>query len=1083
MNSDRKFVGRHLVYPDKTGRRVAEGGCRTTGIDRPQNPNATLVTVLTVCWNSARTIEQTINSVLSQTYRNIEYILVDGGSTDATVDIIRRYERKIDYFVSEPDAGLYFAMNKGLELAQGDLILILNSDDWYAPEAIESLVAAKDYSGCDFVGALAEYIDEETGKIETLRSMPFDDSSYLRMPLRHETMCIPASLYDRLGPYDTRYRILADREYAAKLFEDGATYYEVPRPLLKFRTSGISNTNTELLNSEKDTLLAAHFPFLTVEERNVFNDAALANPDSFGTVANTHARNTKLVKACKALLTDRKGNGGKKWKSVQVHSLIASTNSEYPKISVVLPFHCAENTIELAIRSVLEQDLKELELICIDDCAIDASRNIVEKYCRMDDRVRLIANEKNLGLGASRNAGIRAATGSYIFHLDPDDTIPTNALRLLFDAACKYGSDMVKGAYAACQGLHNKSAANTTIKYPCGVPDEIIAKTRLKESSRLLNTTEGHWSILYEANFARRTPYPTDLKMGQDSIFLVTAFACAQSVTLIPSVVYNYNANPASAMNNFNARKFMDAVEWRRRAWHILNDHGHREIGNRLLSAYWSSEFFEALRQTLKTDEMITFALRLRRALYEAQINQPPNDVSPRLTEEFFHIFHMAEKASFSGNPDKEPPLTIATFSTNDHGGAGTGSQRRVEALRNLGVDAKIHCVFKMTAKSYVHKLPLAKRYPPDLNLMDTRNAWRQCSVTNTSEQPGLKAAELFSKTGAVIDLSDVQATVKSADIAHFHWVVGLLDYAEAARQPLSDKPVVWTLADMNAFTGGCHYSEGCDGYRFECRVCPLLGAESDLAHRNWKLKKAAYSRIRNLNIICPSKWLAHRAAESSLLGDRPIHAIPNALPVDRFQPNEKLAVRREIGLPSDKKLIVFGADSLSNSRKGGDILAKAVKRLQAQGKTKNVEGLFFGANQLDIGIKAHKMGHISDERMLSKIFAAADVFAFPSREDNAPLTVAESLLSGTPVVAFPVGNVPEILNHKETGYIAKYLDIADFTSGLDWLLRTSDTREGLERSLLCAQMAREYNDPAKSARRQMHLYQDILARAKRSCH
>lgn len=142
-------TGKFLRYPAGTGKRLSEGGLRLQQIYKISRPECPLVTVITVCLNSSKTIEQCIESVLQQTYENIEYIIIDGGSTDDTLNILGNYSNSIDYYISEPDRGLYHAMNKGLELASGEYILFLNSDDWYEQDCIQTLVTAKEFSGCD----------------------------------------------------------------------------------------------------------------------------------------------------------------------------------------------------------------------------------------------------------------------------------------------------------------------------------------------------------------------------------------------------------------------------------------------------------------------------------------------------------------------------------------------------------------------------------------------------------------------------------------------------------------------------------------------------------------------------------------------------------------------------------------------------------------------------------------------------------------------------------------------------------------------------------------------------------------------
>jgi glycosyltransferase involved in cell wall biosynthesis len=298
----------------------------------------------------------------------------------------------------------------------------------------------------------------------------------------------------------------------------------------------------------------------------------------------------------------------------------------------------------------------------------------------------------------------------------------------------------------------------------------------------------------------------------------------------------------------------------------------------------------------------------------------------------------------------------------------------------------------------------------------------------------------------------------------------------EGVGPALGDKPIVWTLADMNAFTGGCHYSEGCDGYKRECRDCPLLGGVNDggLAHAGWKRKKAAYAQLKRLHIICPSKWMAERVRESSLLGDKPVHYIPNAFPTQRFTPTHKFVARLRLGLPPDRSLLLFGADSLGNKRKGGEQLRMAIERLKAMGASDNVELVLFGHQTIELPIRSHAMGHVSDDVQLALIYAAADAFIFPSHEDNAPLTVGEAMLCGTPVVAFPVGNVPDLIRHGDTGYIARHLDVDDLVAGIRWVLDTEPSAKIL-RSIRCRTTAEAIHDPDTAAVRHDRIYEEVI--------
>ncbi len=1091
FNEKSRVTGRYLRYPDKTGRRMAEGGLRLQGLFKCSLPNMPLVTIITVCLNSSRTLEQCIQSVLNQTHANIEYIIIDGCSLDGTIELIRQFKDAVDYYVSEPDSGLYHAMNKGLELAGGDYILILNSDDWLVPDCIENLLLAKGYSGTDFVSGLAQYVDQDGNPVQIMRSMPFDAGVRLRMPLRHGTMLLSAQIYNDVGPYDTTYGIIADFHLTIKLFDKGFTHYEIPRPLMFFRNTGVSSSSDhkERLSLERQILLKRIFPFLKGNELKCFGKPAELRPDILKMLAKKYRDETKFIQTLKYYIEDRSANSYIiPWKEYKIDWDKIEGRDFHPLVSIILPMFNAEKTLTQCLDSIISQTMQHFELICIDDAGSDRSSKIAAKYAQHDSRIRLFKNAVNLGLGQTRNKGIRLSRGKYIFHVDPDDIIPENALHLLCDAARKFGSDMIKGAYLHEQALHGKKKAVEKIMLnPHQTP---IVNVSIQTYSDLLRSTEGHWSYLYKSELARAVPYPVDLKMGQDSIFLVNALCRAKTVTIISDVVYHYRSNTDSAINTFNFRKYQDALEWRRRAWHILKDAELPEIGNRLLQAYWGESFFRNLARDVTPKQLDKFFFIFRKVFSEAGITKlsqkPPgflaklfplilagkDDAAFGLMREE-DLTSMIEKTTSVDMLRASGMLRVATFCSFDHGGAGTGTQRRVEALRHYGVDAYI---FSLVVKS---NYPYVKRVIPNLpsvDVTDQMNVWRMVrerAILPVKDIPGYCATELFSLTDSVVNFSEMEDLFDAFDILHFHWVVGMFDF-ERAGNVLAKKPLVWNLADMNAFTGGCHYSEGCEEYQRECQQCRLLGGTTPLAHETWKIKKAAYQELKNLHIICPSQWMAERAAQSSLLGDRPIHCIPNAYPVHRLVMASKTMARLRLGLPVDKKLILFGADSLKNYRKGGELLKAALKRLIDAQPKDAIDLVVFGNDFIDFPLPVHRLGYITDESRLMLAYSAADAFLFPSREDNAPLTVGESLLCGTPVVAFPVGYVPDIVKHGITGYIANYLDTNDFAKGIAWAL-SANPHLSLKRRMASRISAAVFHDPQQTVERFMGVYRTML--------
>jgi glycosyltransferase involved in cell wall biosynthesis len=223
------------------GEQKMKGGLRTRGKHRRSTPEMPLISVVTVVYNGGRYLEQTILSIINQTYENIEYIIVDGGSSDGTLDIIRKYDDRIDYWVSEPDKGIYDAMNKGINLARGELIGLLNADDYYEPDAAEAIVDTYRADPCQQVLYGNTFFLQEA---LNLRYKSYASMKYWRgMCFSHQAMFVHRDIYRSLGPYDTGLRIAADYDFVVKAATKGICFTPVDAFLVNYRNTGLSAQN------------------------------------------------------------------------------------------------------------------------------------------------------------------------------------------------------------------------------------------------------------------------------------------------------------------------------------------------------------------------------------------------------------------------------------------------------------------------------------------------------------------------------------------------------------------------------------------------------------------------------------------------------------------------------------------------------------------------------------------------------------------------------------------------------------------------------------------------------------------------
>ena len=316
-------------------------------------------------------------------------------------------------------------------------------------------------------------------------------------------------------------------------------------------------------------------------------------------------------------------------------------------------------------------------------------------------------------------------------------------------------------------------------------------------------------------------------------------------------------------------------------------------------------------------------------------------------------------------------------------------------------------------------------------------------------------------------------------DIINLHWInSGYLQVETIAK---FNRPIVWTLHDMWAFTGGCHYSQQCDRYKQSCGSCPILKSNYnwDLSRWLWQRKAKSWRNI-DLTIVTPSRWLAERAAESSLFEGLRIEVIANGLNTQKYRPFDRQLAREIIGLPLDKKIILFGAVSAtSNDRKGYSLLMPALQKLKQVAK-QQMELVVFGADRPqdppDFGIEARYLGRFNDDISIALLYSSADVFVAPSIQDNLPNTVMEALACGTPCVAFNIGGMPDLIDHQQNGYLATPYEPEDLACGISWIIEDTERWQNLS---TCARskVEREFT-LEKQAQAYIQLYKDILDRS-----
>jgi glycosyltransferase involved in cell wall biosynthesis len=400
-------------------------------------------------------------------------------------------------------------------------------------------------------------------------------------------------------------------------------------------------------------------------------------------------------------------------------------------------------------------------------------------------------------------------------------------------------------------------------------------------------------------------------------------------------------------------------------------------------------------------------------------------------------------------------------------GGAAIAALRLMDALVGQGVDVRLLLLEQKGGDS---------RIAPNARFLA-----RHYTISKMIERlPALRYSRRWSNarslefSPAVLSADSSDAVNRAqADVVNLHWV----NHGHLSPEGIGriERPVVWTAHDMWPFTGGCHYSGDCERYRAACGNCPILGSDNlrDWSHRLHQRKARAWT-AKSMSLVCPSNWLAQCAAQSSLFGHRHISVIPNPLDLDVFSPGDKIAARSRLGLPKDAPLVLFGANKALQSRvKGFHFLDGALCVNSARKDLQQPHLVLVGADEsarakIKARVPVHFLGFLRQHEMIDA-YVAADILVLSSISDNLPNMIAEALACGTPVVAFNVGGVADMVVHLKNGYLARPRDVGDLAEGIATLLELS--RQGHSLGETARAKAEELFVPARVARRYIEIY------------
>ena len=406
-------------------------------------------------------------------------------------------------------------------------------------------------------------------------------------------------------------------------------------------------------------------------------------------------------------------------------------------------------------------------------------------------------------------------------------------------------------------------------------------------------------------------------------------------------------------------------------------------------------------------------------------------------------------------------------------GGAARASYRLHSGLTKQGYDSSMFVFHKGSND------PSVRSFSPPVDFLSrVRRAllreliWHNfTSYNNSRRSSNVSFSDCRSEHGAA-----VLRQLPPNEIIHLHWIAGFVDYGSFFTRVPNHIPIVWTLHDMNPFTGGCHYTEDCRRFVEICGKCPQLGSNKvrDLSRQIWKQKQKILNQIEpgRLHIVALCRWMAAEVKCSSLLGRFNVTIIANGLDTDLFSPRSRALAREAFQIPENAKVVLYAAHSTLDQRKGFHFLAEALAGMDG------IDDLLLlslgeGKPALKKEIPHLHLGYINNERVLSLIYSAANVFVIPSLQEAFGQTALESMACGTPVVGFEVGGIPDFVRHGKTGLLAPLRNVRELRSAIIELLQDPAKRD--EMAAHCRRVAREEYSYQAQVRRHVDLYKTVL--------
>lgn len=1074
------------------------------------------VSIITVNRNCAEGLEKTIKSAIGQKREmaGIEHIVIDGASTDNSIQILRKYEDQIDYFISEPDGGIYSAMNKGLSLAQGDIIAFLNADDTYRRGAVKSSVENIERNRIDISYGAFAYI-KSNGYNEMIDGpREWDEALLIRgIPGGHGTFFVTRDAYNKVGGYREDLKIVSDYDWMIRAFLAGCTAIPLVKILHEMTQGGIS-FNRALEKKENRRLLTEYLG--ESDQKRLDELYSLKYYLNWNGLAKPQQEQIRLLEMAENL---------QDFEPIYAQALVRTVNKSAQKFNELNsppPQKLNENKLRVCVAvTYLNAIAGGAERIAIEAANRLANEGHAvtiicchglsgEPFYEIDARIDFLDLANKPLSRYFHTIGSRDWETPWKQALETLDSHEAADIDAWLNDANKWRTLVYKGFFRSnCFDIVLSHMPST---YP------YIAMALAGEPSRPQHIAALHNSPSYKFY----SPLYSTCPESEKRVWLSTLGMCDRISVLFSEFIDELPEkfrSKAFVLPNFIDSAFRcdpapsDAMKLNRKIvtiGRLVPQKNHKAlidafalIQDRI--AGWSLEIYGEgpMRQELeeycslkgldaksillgRTDSpndaynaadifvfpshFEGFGLALVEAMacglpvvgfddcpgvkfiIENEVNGllvKRDECSISLAEAILklagdkplrsklgacailaagrytldkHItqleihFRRSPKAHMPGserNHVSKVNSNVAIMCTNPSGGAGIAALRLQSGLNKIGFST---CMFSSANGNIEPSFTLKPTIKePELN----SDNWKISNSSNL-RYPG---GTIFSSELGSLSRSAIKPVI-AYDIINLHWVSHFLSPTSIHWLLDSGKPVVWTLHDMLPFTGGCHYTSGCDHFTANCENCPQVFNDYNNHPKNVLKAKSRLWQDR-ITIISPSVWLANEARKSKIFANSRIETVPNGIDTLQYQPWDKNRARKILGLPQDKKIILFACHSHAERRKGFQEALMMLISLSRRRQDLHLVTIGRSSDETDgMHIPNTVFGFVNSSKELSMIYSACDVTVLPSLEDNLPNTILESFACGTPVAGFRAGGIGDLVKDGVTGHLAPLKDI-----------------------------------------------------------